>query len=111
MLQTFKDFETWRGKPAWNPADYPDCYIDVPGEEDSPLDCGIPLRIPEALAADGHAQQGLVNVCHPLFGADPEGVRDSTAAIQKAVNFARDHFMVCFFPSGRYRVSDTITSP
>lgn len=51
---------------------------------------------------------GAVDVTLPKFGADPSGVKDSTQAIQNAVYFARNNQMVCFFPKGIYRVSDTI---
>lgn len=39
---------------------------------------------------------------------DPAGRRDSTAALQKAIEDARDHRLVAFFPSGTYKVSDTL---
>ncbi|MCC5843996.1 MAG: hypothetical protein JJU05_07080 [Verrucomicrobia bacterium] len=42
------------------------------------------------------------------FGADPTGETDATGAIQRAVDFARDHAMVCFFPPGTYTVSGTV---
>lgn len=67
-----------------------------------------------SLAADlpagarARAALGVVDVTLPPFDADPGGERDSTAAIQRAVEFARDHQMVCFFPKGSYRVSETI---
>jgi hypothetical protein len=38
------------------------------------------------------------------FQADPTGQRDSTEALQKAIDFARDKRMVAFFPLGTYRV-------
>lgn len=41
-------------------------------------------------------------------GADPTGATDSTAAIQKAVETARDTEQVLFFPAGTYSISDTI---
>ncbi|HIJ91195.1 MAG: glycoside hydrolase family 55 protein [Desulfobulbaceae bacterium] len=69
---------------------------------------GVNLEIPEMLARGHLAENGLVDVTASPFLADPTGVRDSTAAIQKAVDFARDKQMVCFFPRGRYVVSDTI---
>lgn len=43
-----------------------------------------------------------------LYGADSSGALDSTRAIQKAVNDARDFGYIVFFPSGTYLVSDTI---
>jgi len=39
---------------------------------------------------------------------DPKGVKDSTKALQQAVNDARDHELAAFFPSGTYRISDTL---
>ena len=44
----------------------------------------------------------------PYF-ADPRGEKDSTKAIQDAVNSARDNRMICFFPPGTYLISDTIS--
>jgi hypothetical protein len=41
--------------------------------------------------------------------ADPTGDVDSTAAIQRAVNDARDQGLVCFFPEGTYLISDTLS--
>lgn len=41
-------------------------------------------------------------------GADPTGKRDSTVALQAAINKARDHELACFFPLGTYLVSDTL---
>jgi hypothetical protein len=39
---------------------------------------------------------------------DPNGVKDSTKALQQAVNDERDHELVAFFPTGTYRISDTL---
>jgi hypothetical protein len=44
-----------------------------------------------------------------LILADATGRTDATAAIQRAVNDARDAGLVCFFPEGTYLVSDTIS--
>lgn len=55
------------------------------------------------------AALGFVDVTAMPFNADRHGKKDSTRAIQSAVNFARDNQMVCFFPSGKYLVSDTIS--
>jgi hypothetical protein len=59
---------------------------------------------------DGHgmAMLGFLDVTVPPFGADPTGQRDSTNAIQAAIDYARDAQMVCFFPPGTYRVSATL---
>jgi hypothetical protein len=53
---------------------------------------------------------GLLDITQAPYLADPKGVSDSTAAIQKAVNDARDKGMVCFFPEGTYLVSDMISA-
>jgi hypothetical protein len=55
------------------------------------------------------AGMGFVDVTAAPFFADPSGKKDATDALQKAIVFARDHQMVCFLPSGRYRVSDTLS--
>jgi Pectate lyase superfamily protein len=55
------------------------------------------------------AEMGFVDVTAAPFFADPTGKKDATNALQKAIVFARDHQMVCFLPSGRYRVSDTLS--
>ncbi len=54
-------------------------------------------------------QHGCLDVTQAPYRADPTGRTDSTAAIQRAVNDARDHDLVCFFPEGTYLVSDTIS--
>ncbi len=54
-------------------------------------------------------QLGCLDVTAPPYRADPSGRTDATAAIQRAVNDARDHGLVCFFPEGTYLVSDTIS--
>lgn len=70
---------------------------------------GVQLAIPRELANKDLAALGLVDLTAAPFFADPTGKRDSTKAIQDAVNFARDHQMVCFFPSGIYMISETIS--
>jgi hypothetical protein len=54
-------------------------------------------------------QLGLLDVTKAPYSADPTGKVDSTAAIQRAVNDARDHGLVCFFPEGTYLISDTLS--
>jgi len=73
-----------------------------------PIPDGISLDIPQSLGNKALASMGFVDVTAEPFNADSTGDKDSTEAIQRAVNFARDHQMVCFFPSGTYLVSDTI---
>jgi len=55
------------------------------------------------------AQMGLLDVTAAPFHADPSGKTDSTEVLQRAINYARDHQMVCFFPPGIYKISNTIT--
>jgi len=42
------------------------------------------------------------------FGADPTGKNDSTEAIQKALDYARDQSKGILFPLGTYLISDTL---
>ena len=86
--------------PSRVPAALPEGYVpyvtvqlDVPGEPGN-------RRL---------AQMGYVDVTAEPFGADATGRRDATAAIQRAILFARDHQMVTFFPPGEYRLTDTLT--
>ncbi|MEI7729791.1 MAG: glycosyl hydrolase family 28-related protein [Verrucomicrobiota bacterium] len=69
----------------------------------------VNLEIPGALEDQRLATLGYVDVTKSPFNADPTGKKDSTSALQAAANFARDHQMVCFFPSGDYRISDTLS--
>jgi hypothetical protein len=64
--------------------------------------------IPSELGNPSLAALGFVDVTADPFSADPRGKRDSTEALQRAIVFARDHQMVCFFPPGEYKVSDTL---
>lgn len=67
---------------------------------------GVPAGVDPA---DPRLQAGCLDVARPPYLADPTGARDSTAAIQRAVNDARDQGLVCFFPEGTYLISDTIS--
>jgi polygalacturonase len=53
-----------------------------------------------------YAIDGFLDVT--LYGADPTGITDSTAAIQSAIDDAYENEMVVFFPTGTYLVSDTL---
>ena len=63
---------------------------------------------PDLGAAQSRADEGIVDVSAPPFGADRSGARDATRAIQSAVDYAREHYAVVYFPRGTYTVSDTI---
>lgn len=60
-------------------------------------------------ASDPLLQVGCLDVTKTPYKADPTGTTDSTQAIQRAVNNARDHGLACFFPEGTYLISDTIS--
>jgi len=64
---------------------------------------------PDFDRSDELYQLGLLDVTKAPYSADPTGQADSTVAIQRAVNDARDNWLVCFFPEGTYRISDTIS--
>jgi len=64
---------------------------------------------PEFDRNDRLLQLGLLDVTEAPYSADPTGEADSTDAIQRAVNDARDHGLVCFFPEGTFLVCDTIS--
>ncbi|MCC7493984.1 MAG: hypothetical protein IT204_16625 [Fimbriimonadaceae bacterium] len=66
------------------------------------------LDLPAELRAQPLAVLGYLDVTQPPFSADPTGQRDATAAVQAAVNAARDSQLACFFPPGDYRLSDTL---
>jgi hypothetical protein len=74
----------------------------------APFPDGVNLAVPEELRDNAFARLGFVDVTAPPFGADPSGARDCTTALQRAIEFARDRQMVCFFPPGTYTVSDTL---
>lgn len=75
---------------------------------ETPVYHGVDLRVPAELGNQRLARLGYVDVTAAPFNADPSGKTDSTQAIQNAVDFARDHQMVCFLPAGDYLVTDTI---
>ena len=68
-----------------------------------PLD--LPLGVEQPISSDG-----FVDVTMPPFFADPSGSRDSTAALQRAIDFARWHYLAVWIPVGNYRISDTIVA-
>ncbi|MBU0481312.1 MAG: glycoside hydrolase family 55 protein [Proteobacteria bacterium] len=74
-----------------------------------PVVDGISLEIPDEPGNRRLAELGLVDVTAAPFSADATGKNDATAAIQAAVDFARDHQMVTYFPAGTYMITDTIS--
>ncbi|TWU32044.1 glycosyl hydrolase family 28-related protein [Novipirellula artificiosorum] len=75
---------------------------------EDPVAEGVSLDVPLEVANRPLAEIGVVDVTAAPFNADCSGVNDTTLAIREAVDFARDHQMVLFFPPGTYRISDTI---
>ncbi|MCC6355182.1 MAG: hypothetical protein IT577_14920 [Verrucomicrobiae bacterium] len=69
----------------------------------------IATPAPGAEPSGGLLNLGLLDVTGEPYAADPTGSTDSTKAIQRAVNDARDKRLVCFFPEGTYLISDTIS--
>jgi len=59
--------------------------------------------------SDPLLKNGFLDVTKKPYLADASGKNDCTAAVQKAVNDARDFQYVCFFPSGTYLLSDTVS--
>ncbi len=51
---------------------------------------------------------GVVNVTRAPFYVDPTGRRGAPLALERAIDFARDHQMIAFLPGGTYRVSGTL---
>jgi hypothetical protein len=70
---------------------------------------GVVRTAAAADAADRLLELGLLDVTAAPYAADPTGAADSTKAIQRAVNDARDRRLVCFFPEGTYLISDTLS--
>lgn len=73
-----------------------------------PVKDAISLNVPPILSRHPMAPMGILDVTRPPFSADPTGRRDATAALQRAIDYARDRQMVCYFPTGTYLVSDTL---
>lgn len=71
-------------------------------------DRSVSLEVPGELGNQGLARWGFIDVTAAPFQADPSGQKDSTKSLQEAIIFASQHQMVCFFPPGKYRVSDTL---
>ena len=76
----------------------------------TPLADGMRLDLPtEHMGNRTLAEMGYVDVTAAPFDADPSGKTDATKALQYAIEYACTNHMACFFPSGTYLVSDTLT--
>jgi hypothetical protein len=51
---------------------------------------------------------GIVDVTLAPFRADPSSSRDSTAALQRAIDWSRANGLVAYLPAGQYSISDTL---
>lgn len=51
---------------------------------------------------------GVLDAAGGLFAIDPTGSNDSTAEIQRAIEYARDNQLICYFPAGEYRISTAL---
>lgn len=93
------------GAETYGPDNLPP-FVHPPVME--PVPDGIKLAVPKELGNQVLARLGFVDVTAAPFRADPTGRHDSTEALQRAIEFARDAQLVCFFPSGTYTVSNTL---
>ena len=85
----------------------------TPGSASGPTKLSVPSKIAN-LRSDAHVIAGYLDVTH--YGADPTGVKDSTAAFQSALNDAGSNAngsigasMVVYVPSGTYKITNTVT--
>ncbi len=69
--------------------------LPLPAAE--PYRNAIALDVPEELGNRTLAEWGFVDVTAAPFHADPTGATDATAALQRAIVFAREHQMVMLF--------------
>ena len=56
------------------------------------------------------AALGYLDVTKPPFSADASGQRDSTVALQAAINYAKRSSLTVFLPPGEYLVSKTLVA-
>lgn len=76
--------------------------------EIEPYAGGLRFELPEGLGNPELAALGLLDVTAAPFCADNTGKRDCTAALNEAMRTAQRYQLVCYFPLGTYRVSDTL---
>lgn len=74
----------------------------------APVADRFPLELPEVATEQELLDSGFVDVTQAPFFADASGQNDTTLALQHAIEFARQHYLVTYLPSGTYRVSDTL---
>jgi hypothetical protein len=60
------------------------------------------------VAASDISSMGLLDVTKAPFKADPTGKQDCTKALQEAIDHAQKNHMVAYFPTGIYKISNTI---
>lgn len=74
----------------------------------APIADRFPLELPDVTTEQALLDSGFVDVTQAPFFADASGQHDATVALQHAIEFARQHYLVTYLPSGTYRVSDTL---
>ena len=65
-------------------------------------------RSPGSPSSTWAADLGIINAASAPFSADPTAKRDSTAALQAAIDAGYRHNMTVFLPHGVYRVTNTL---
>ena len=55
-------------------------------------------------------EYGFLDVTLPPFEVDNTGAVDVTLKLQKAIVYARQNYLVVYFPHGTYLVSDTLVA-
>lgn len=76
--------------------------------EIEPYAGGLRFEIPEELGNRELAKLGLLDVTAAPFYADNTGEKDCTKEINEAIRTAQRYQLVCYFPLGTYKISDTI---
>jgi hypothetical protein len=72
------------------------------------IDAQVPLHDSLSIAGSDLDELGYLDVTACGYGADKTGVTNSTDAIQRAIEDAFLNSMAVYFPSGTYKVTDTI---
>jgi hypothetical protein len=68
----------------------------------------LDFEIAQRFIGDAMRNLGILDVTKSPFLVDHTGNQDVTVALQEAINFARDHQLLCYLPAGIYCISDTL---
>lgn len=69
------------------------------------------LPLPPRIVTGGHQNDPLIKAGYldaTIYGADPTGVSDSTAALTAAIEDGREYALITYLPPGTYLVSSTV---